>query len=317
MTQNQIAYWALIWKQHYENQQLKETHRHNQAQEKETNRHNLAEERIAKQQLVLRRIELSQNQEKINQEWAKLSNTIRHDLIEEAQSQQKINLDIDKFMSNQKIAVAQMALDASYKANDTTIKYIEASAKALKEGWGKGAAALGLGTLYGSLNTSNYSQIVESLASDLGITNSSIISAVKSNYGSSSETKSILEKINAVETEKEKSLIELYGPDAQNRKGNITGTSESGVPVANPSNATAVPKSQGHSSYDSEGNTVHAQNSTQSDSPGTIRVVSKHDFESNRDSHSSGGTNYHASGGLHSSGTIISGGSSGGPGTIL
>lgn len=77
MTQNQLRFWELRWKQHYESIYVGEIQRSNRAKEAETERHNRKEEKIATQQLVIER-------QKLSLAWAELSERVRATMVKEA-----------------------------------------------------------------------------------------------------------------------------------------------------------------------------------------------------------------------------------------
>lgn len=141
MTQNQLKYWELRWKQYYEYYYLQETKRSNMARELETARHNRVQERISKQELVLRRIELSQNQEKIVQQWKNLELTEQATMIKAALELRNQDRLANEFLQSQKMAAASMIVQYNNEQEKRQIEKFNAYVQALDTGWTKTAVA--------------------------------------------------------------------------------------------------------------------------------------------------------------------------------
>lgn len=167
MTTNQLRYWELRWKQHYEHWYLKELHRANVAKEAETHRSNKAEERIKQQELVLKRIELGIQTQKVNVEWAKLQETQKANLVswavkaKEIELQQKqvynqerltnaqikmiekqmdeVKARTDQILSNIKVAEADAAFGIYKDAREQDRKDLDTIIESYKHGWGEKA----------------------------------------------------------------------------------------------------------------------------------------------------------------------------------
>lgn len=168
MTLNQLKYWELRWKQYYDLLSLGETKRSNLAKEAETKRHNRAEERIATQQLVLERIKISQNQEKINQEWSKISldqqklfiqttidaYKLHQKDIELSQEERRIQLKSEELLQNATFAAANLIVQYENESTKRSIEQFNAYVNALDKGWDKTTAASVLTELASSSKTS-------------------------------------------------------------------------------------------------------------------------------------------------------------------
>lgn len=154
MTQNQLKYWELRWKQHYEKilaevkvREQVETVRHNLAVESETARHNRREERIDTQNMII-------NKQKLELGWAELDEKKRAALVAEALNIDKYKLavqqelretkytqaQIDNMLANRKLAAMDFALSLYKAKHDISANYIKAEAAMFKNGWTKVAA---------------------------------------------------------------------------------------------------------------------------------------------------------------------------------
>lgn len=166
MTANQLKYWEIRWRQYYENQSLKETkrsnlvkeaetERSNRVKEAETRRHNLVEERIAKQELVIKRIQLSHTQEQINQKWADLDRQERalfiNTTLENYRLMQKdkeidlkakeVQLKADKLLSDVTLAIADLVTEYTQTEEKINIDRFDSYVNALGKGWTKAGVA--------------------------------------------------------------------------------------------------------------------------------------------------------------------------------
>jgi hypothetical protein len=224
MTANQLKYWELRWKQFYEFHYLKEQHRANVAKETETERHNRATERVARQQLVLDRIRLSNEQEKINIEWQKLALSQRAQLVHEVVEQRKLDIEekdyqlkVDQFLANIKVATAELISDVQHNINQDRSAAITANAKAFGDGWLEGSAAKAAAWLETLSGTKNYENIVNTLVDDL---NTSIpgLKVEKPKFKTDAPDVQEGSVSSVIGTSKaDKLATEIYGPDATQR----------------------------------------------------------------------------------------------------
>lgn len=169
MTLNQLKYWELRWKQYYDMLSLAETKRSNVARENETKRHNRAEERIATQELVIKRIQLSQNQEKIVQEWSKIkldeqklfiettinAYKLHQKDVELSQEERRIQLKSEELLQNATFAAANIIVQYENESTKRSIEQFNSYVNALDKGWDKTAAAQVLTELASSSKTSD------------------------------------------------------------------------------------------------------------------------------------------------------------------
>jgi len=154
MTANQLKYWELRWKQHYEQilakvkiAEVEETKRHNLAVEAENERHNRRQERIDTQNMITNRGNLAAR-------WAELDEKQRAAIVAEGLKRDEYNLavqtelrqakytqaQIDKMLSDMELAQMDLAISIVKHKHDVAANYIKAEAALLKNGWTKAAA---------------------------------------------------------------------------------------------------------------------------------------------------------------------------------
>lgn len=180
MTANQLKYWELRWKQHYENilaqvkvKEQAETERHNRAVEAETARHNRVEERIDTQNMIINRLNLEAR-------WAELDERHRAALVAEALNEKQYKLavqaelrqyqytqaQIQNMLAQQKVAAADFALDVISAKNKINADYLQAEAALVKAGWGKGVAAQIVAEVKSSVSSAELNNIMKAFANN-------------------------------------------------------------------------------------------------------------------------------------------------------
>lgn len=214
MTANQLRYWELRWKQYYEYYYLQEQKRSNRAKERETERHNRASERIAKQELVMKRIQLSLDQARVTQEWAKISVNERAQLLAEM----KHSHEVQKFLAQTKIATAELGVTIQHNLNSDSAAYIQANARAFGAGWAKGGANQALSYVQSIPGIKNYQSIYDSVVTGLNesVPGINVQSANIQGYVPRTSPNDS-EEFQQVSNDIKKQAIEVYGPDAAQR----------------------------------------------------------------------------------------------------
>lgn len=161
MTQNQLKYWELRWRQWYEYQLLHQQER----QLEETKRSNRAKERIEYEKITISR-------EDMERKWAELDEKKRAAMVGEAINKYKADIEfadaksrIDKRLSEIQIAEADLAIAFTKARNEDERQYIKLYADVADKGW-DGVAGAALGTLYAN----NKSQDWDKVARQAGIT---------------------------------------------------------------------------------------------------------------------------------------------------
>jgi len=180
MTANQLKYWELRWKQHYENilakvkvAEVQETQRHNIAVERETERHNRREERIDTQNMITNRLNAQLR-------WEELSEKKRAALVAEAlkvkeyelavkaelRNERYTNAQIDKLLSDKKIAQMDLAMSIVKMKHDIANDYLKSEAALFKNGWGKAAAGEIIADVKSLLSSTEADKLLNNLTKD-------------------------------------------------------------------------------------------------------------------------------------------------------
>lgn len=180
MTANQLKYWELRWKQHYEHilakvkvAEVSETQRHNIATEAETRRHNMREERIDTQNMITNRLNAQIR-------WEELSERKRAAIVAEALKQKEYELavqtelrnerytaaQIDKMLSDKKIAQMELAMSIVKNKHDIAANYLKAEAALFKNGWTKAAAGEIIADVKSLLSSAEADQLLNNLTKD-------------------------------------------------------------------------------------------------------------------------------------------------------
>lgn len=180
MTQNQLKYWELRWKQFYDMRKL-ELDKYVEDRKlqldmrklEETIRHNKHEEKMD-------RLQYRQNQEKINQEWAKISQNERLAMIKYGidyvklhqenikldQNQQSIGLKAQELLQKEFLGIADLMLEITKTSDQQSRAWVETYSQSVGEflkAFGGGAVATGLGEIRGALSTTTYNDLVTNL----------------------------------------------------------------------------------------------------------------------------------------------------------
>lgn len=190
MTANQLKYWELRWKQFYDMRNLEVDIAKLQHEKdkllleakklNETIRHNMEEERND-------RITRRQNAQKIQQEWAKISQNERLALIgygikwkeleqedrklDQAdrkldQTDKQIALEADKILKDKFTAVGDFLLEVEKNKNSTSQEWVEQYSEAIGElgkAFGLGAVGLAAGETRGMVASAQYDKIVNAM----------------------------------------------------------------------------------------------------------------------------------------------------------
>lgn len=157
MTQNQLKYWELRWKQHYENIMLQLKARELEielAKLQETKRSNRAKETI---------------------QWAELNEKIRAAGVSEALKKEsniidalKANTDlyytlnqVQNMLAEQQVAAAEFLVTLEQAKNEDARKWLETEAILLKNGWGEYTVEKAVGEAKASMSDSRYNSILQ------------------------------------------------------------------------------------------------------------------------------------------------------------
>lgn len=180
MTANQLKYWELRWKQHYEKilaevkiKEQQETVRHNLAVEAETARHNRREERIDTQNMII-------NKQKLALGWAELDERKRAALVAEALNEKKYALavqqelremtytkaQIDNMLANRKLAGMDFALSLYEAKHRIAADYIKAEAAMFKNGWTKIAAQAVVSGVQSLMTSDEANKLMDAMKDD-------------------------------------------------------------------------------------------------------------------------------------------------------
>lgn len=180
MTTNQLKYWELRWKQHYENilaqvkvAEVVETKRHNVAVETETARHNRREERIDTQNMII-------NRGNLEARWAELEEKVRAAIVAEGLKEKEYQLQVQKvlydweykkaeisnMLQSRKLAAADFAVRFVESFHKTSTEYMKAEAALLKAGWDKALVGEVVTDVKSLMAKSEYDKVLQNAFGD-------------------------------------------------------------------------------------------------------------------------------------------------------
>lgn len=171
MTANQLRFWELRWKQHYDTIFLKLKEQEIAqawAELDEKIRHNKKSEKQEQQRIIHER-------QRLELDWAKLTEqqraTVMSELFEDRKQQREeawTKAQVEHLLVQDQVAVVEAFDSYLHHKNQDAQGWFDAEAKLLDKGWGKAAVGELVADVKGTISNAEYDQFMKNMAANLG-----------------------------------------------------------------------------------------------------------------------------------------------------